>query len=259
MSAGEKPALLWAVRAEWAKGRRGGARKVALVAPLPFCLLGLVAAGVFGGGGAGGAGFGTYGWNYWYVLMLPVSVALVAASVANLDVRLGLRSVYGLPLDPALSWWGKLACCLALVLASGCVMLAAATLAWALGGGVAHPVLGAATVVVVTVGSSWMVPVSLALTLRLGTLAGIAVPVLAQLVLSIALYDSGLWWALPPAATLRLPAPLLAVAPSGIPLAWDDPMNLIGPEWGLAVAVALAVTGVLAWAGARWFSQGEVR
>ena len=67
-----------AFRAEMLKGRRGGARKVALVAPLPFCALGVLSSGVLQGTGAVG-GIATSMWNYWMALMLPIAVALIWA------------------------------------------------------------------------------------------------------------------------------------------------------------------------------------
>lgn len=261
MSAAEKGAgaLGRALRAEWGKGRRGGGRKVALVAPLPFCALGAMASGVLGGGGSGMTGFATYGWAWWYTLMLPVAVALVTASVANLDARLGMRSVLGLPLDPARTWWAKVACALALSAAASLVVVAADAVVWLLGGNAPGPVHALLAALALSVGMAWMVPAGLALTARAGTLAGIAVPALVELAAGIALYASPAWWLVPPAAAMRLPSALLGVEPSGVPMAPGDAMWSFGPEWfgGLAACALLFVA--LALAGARWFSGGEAR
>ena len=73
-------------RAEVLKGRRGAPRKVALIAPLPFCALGVLSSGVISGTGATG-GVATYLWNFWYVLMMPVAIALICVSVANIDAH----------------------------------------------------------------------------------------------------------------------------------------------------------------------------
>ena len=86
-------------RAEVLKGRRGAPRKVALIAPLPFCALGVLSSGVIPGTGATG-GVATYLWNFWYVLMMPVAIALICVSVANIDARQKLRSVLALPFSP---------------------------------------------------------------------------------------------------------------------------------------------------------------
>ena len=84
-------------KAEVLKGRRGAPRKVALIAPLPFCALGVLSSGVIPGTGAIG-GIATCLWNYWYALMMPVAIALICASIANLDARQKLRPVLGLSL-----------------------------------------------------------------------------------------------------------------------------------------------------------------
>ena len=47
------------------KGRRGGARKVALVAPLPFCALGVLSSGVHSGHGRRSGASRRSMWNYW--------------------------------------------------------------------------------------------------------------------------------------------------------------------------------------------------
>lgn len=247
-----------AMRAEFLKGRRAAARKVALIAPLPMAALGFAASGALPGmGGAGGAGFGTYGWNYWYVLMLPVAVALVTASVANLDVRHGLRGVLGLPVEPRRIWWAKAVHVLALTLTANAVVLAVGVLARAMGGAAPSIVAGLLCAVLLTLAVAWMVPTGLFLTMRLGTLAGIALPLLAQVALGIVFAAGGLWWAVPMAVGMRLASPLIGVAPSGVPLLPGDPMLAIDGAWFAGLAVALLFAVGLSAAGAAWFSRKE--
>ena len=99
--------------------------------------------------------------------------------------------------------------------------------------------------------------IALALTLRFGTLAGIAIPALAQVGVGIALWTSGAWFAFPPATTLCAVAPLLGVAPSGVPLEAGDALGTFGGDAVLGIAVALALFAALAIAGAAWFSKRE--
>ena len=250
--------LMAAIRAEVLKGRRAAPRKVALVAPLPLCLLGLLSSGAVPGlGSAGAVGFATYGWNYWYVLMLPVSVALMAAGVASLDARQALRPVLGLPVAPTYVWWAKVAYVLGLTFVANLVMLVASCVASAVGGVAPHPGAAAACAALLTLAASWMIPVGLALTTRAGTLAGITVPLLAQLVLGFAFASGGLWWMLPMSAVMRIATPLLGVAPSGIPLTPDDAMGTIDAMWALGLLVAVAAGVLLSVAGASWFSRRE--
>lgn len=246
-----------ALKAEVLKGAHAAPRKIALIAPLPFCLLGMVASGLFGGGGAGWTGFATYGWNWWYVLMLPVSVALITTSVANIDAKQQLRSVLGLPCSPRNTLLAKATYALVLVLAANAVVMVAAV-AVRLGGANAPAVVASALMVpVLTLAVSWMIPAGLYLTMRFGTLAGIAVPLLTQLALGLAFADSGLWWAIPMATGMRIASPIIGVAPSGIPLAVGDPLGVLDGTWLLALAVAAAVGIGLTALVAVWFDGQE--
>ena len=247
-----------ALRAEVLKGAHATPRKIALIAPLPFCLLGMVASGLFGGGGAGWTGFATYGWNWWYALMLPVSVALVTASVANIDAKQQLRPVLGLPCPPRNTLLAKVAYVAMLTFGANLVVMAFA-IAVRLAGGNAPAVAASALMApVLTLAVSWVVPAGLFLTMRLGTLAGIAVPLIAQIGLGIALADGSVWWVIPMAVGMRIASPIIGVAPSGIPLATGDAMGVLDGSWFLALAVATAAGAALTVLAAVWFDNQEV-
>lgn len=247
------------VRAEFLKGRRAAARKIALAAPLPMSALGFMASGAVPGmGGAGGAGFSTYGWNYWYVLMLPVAVALMAASVANLDKRHGLRGVLGLPVAPERIWWAKVAYVLTLTFAANLVVCLAGAVAGCMGGAAPSIVAGVLCTVLLTLAIAWMVPAGLFLTHRFGTLAGIAVPLLVQVAVGLVFGSSRLWWAVPMGVGIRVATPVIGVAPSGVPLPPGDAMAALDPFWFAGISVAVLFAAALSAAGAAWFSRQEV-
>lgn len=244
------------LKAEAFKGKRGAPRKIALIAPLPFCALGVLASGVIPGTGAVG-GIATTLWNYWYALMMPVAIALICTSIANLDARQKLRPVLGLPFPPTRTWWAKVAYAFVVVLGANLVVLAFSTVLTALGAEGPSIGQGVATVVILTVASSWMIPVALVLTMRFGTLAGIVIPSLVQVGVAIALWTSDVWFAFPPATTLCAVSPLLGVAPSGVPLEMGDPLGVFGMHAVVGLAVAIVMFAVLAVAGAAWFSKRE--
>lgn len=245
------------IKAEVLKGTRAAPRKIALIAPLPFCLLGLAASGLFSGGGAGWTGFATYGWNWWYALMLPVSVALITTSVANIDVKQQLRSVLGLPCAPLNTLLAKVAYVSMLTVVANLVVMIAAILA-RLGGGNAPAVAASVLMVpVLTLAVSWMIPAGLFLAIRFGTLVGIALPLVTQIAFGLAFADGGLWWAIPMAVGMRIASPIIGVVPSGIPLAAGDAMGVLDGTWFLALVVA-AVAGIgLTALVAVWFDKRE--
>lgn len=250
--------LAASVRAEFLKGRRAAPFRVALIAPLPFCLIGLsIAWATCSAGCQGTVQFSTYGWNYWYVLMLPIAVALLCAAIANEDKHLGMRGVLGLPLPVKNTWWAKVVYALTLTLCANCVVLIVACVAAAMEGNAAYALASVAVPLVLTVSVAWMVPACLMLTQRFGTLAGIVVPSLLDLVLGVMFASNNLWWALPMSAGMRVASPFIGVAPSGIPLEAGDPMWAISPQWFLALVLCAAVFVVLAVLGARWYSKRE--
>lgn len=200
-------------------------------------------------------------WNYWYALLLPVSIALVASTVANADARMGNRALLssGVPLSRA--WGAKVAWCLALSLLSNLVVFAVyALLALAVPQGAASAPAMLATALSLTVASSWMVPATLFLAMRAGMLAGVFVPLAVQLALGFGWSAVPFWPVCPPTATIMLPTAFLPVLPSGEPASAG--MAIVGSmsqggDVALALAVACMLTAALTAAGAAWLSRSE--
>lgn len=249
-----------AFAAETMKGARAAARKTALLAPLPLCLLGLMSSGlVTGGHGPGGVGFNTYGWCWWYTLLLPVAIALISAGVANIDARQKFNGIMSAPMRPKSVWNAKAAYAFALIAASNLVVALVSSTIWLLGGSAAGPVASVCMTMLLSATSLWMIPAGLFLTTRFGKLCGIAVPLLVQLAGGIACYSNSLWWLLPPAAAMRLCSPFAGVAPSGVPLVPGEAFGVIDVSWFAALFIAIAIGALLVAFGGAWFEKQEVR
>lgn len=252
--------LRTALAAEVLKGKHSAARKTALLSPLPFCLLGLMSSGLItGGNGPGGVGFNTYGWCWWYTLLLPVAIALVTTGVAGADVRQKFHGSMSAPVRLRAVWHAKVIYAFALTAVANFILALVSSAIFLLGGSAAGPVASICMATLLTVSSLWMIPAGLFLTARFGTLAGVAVPLLVQLAGGIACYTSNLWWLLPPAAAMRLCSPFAGVAPSGVPLMPGEPFGIIDPAWVAALAVSVTLGLALAVAGGIWFGKQEVR
>ncbi|MDO5024652.1 hypothetical protein [Slackia piriformis] len=248
-----------AFAAEAMKGARTAARKTALFSPLFTCLLGLMSSGlVIGGHGPGGAGFNTYGWCWWYTLLLPVAIALVTAGVANIDVRQKFHGIMSAPMRLEGVWHAKVAYAFILVVAANLVVGLSSSVIWLLGGNAADPLASAGMIALLSASSLWMIPAGLFLTMRFGMLCGIAMPLLIQLAAGIACYANDIWWLLPPAAAVRLCSPLAGVAPSGVPLMPGEAFGVVDGAWTAALFVAVAFGVALVFTGATWFAKREV-
>ena len=244
-----------ALAAEVRKSRHAAPMRLALIMALPFPLIALLTAP------SGNVSFSP--WNYWYVLLMPVAIALFTGCVANADARMRNRPLLGSGAPLGQAWWAKALWCLMLSGLSNLVVLALYIAALAIGGSLstAAVLTMALAALATTITSAWMIPVGLFLTARAGLLAGIFLPLAIQLVGGFAWSAIPVPQLFPPSATTVIPTAFIPVLPSGEPLAADT-----------VLGGALAANGALTWAGiavaaltfvlltavsAAWFAQSE--
>lgn len=244
-----------ALAAEVRKSRHAAPMRLALIMALPFPLIALLTAP------SGNVSFSP--WNYWYVLLMPVAIALFTGCVANADARMRNRPLLGSGAPLGQAWWAKALWCLMLSGLSNLVVLALYIAALAIGGSLstAAVLTMALAALAITITSAWMIPAGLFLTARAGLLAGIFLPLAVQLVGGFAWSAIPVPQLFPPSATTVIPTAFIPVLPSGEPLAADT-----------VLGGALAANGALTWAGiavaaltfvlltavsAAWFAQSE--
>ncbi len=244
-----------AFAAEVRKFRHAAPMRLALIMALPFPLIALLTAP------SGNVSFSP--WNYWYVLLMPVAIALFTGCVANADARMRNRPLLGSGAPLGRAWWAKALWCLMLSGLSNLVVLALYIAALAIGGSLstAAVLTMALAALATTITSAWMIPAGLFLTARAGLLAGIFLPLAVQLVGGFAWSAIPVPQLFPPSATTVIPTAFIPVLPSGEPLAADT-----------VLGGALAANGALTWAGiavaaltfvlltavsAAWFAQSE--
>lgn len=221
-----------ALAAEVRKSRHAAPMRLALIMALPFPLIALLTAP------SGNVSFSP--WNYWYVLLMPVAIALFTGCVANADARMRNRPLLGSGAPLGQAWWSKALWCLMLSGLSNLVVLALYIAALAIGGSLstAAVLTMALAALATTITSSWMIPAGLFLTARAGLLAGIFLPLAVQLVGGFAWSAVPVPQLFPPSATTVIPTAFIPVLPSGEPLAADT-----------VLGGALAANGALTWAG----------
>ena len=244
-----------ALAAEVRKSRHAAPMRLALIMALPFPLIALLTAP------SGNVSFSP--WNYWYVLLMPVAIALFTGCVANADARMRNRPLLGSGAPLGQAWWSKALWCLMLSGLSNLIVLALYIAALAIGGNLsaAAVLTMALAALATTITSAWMIPAGLFLTARAGLLAGIFLPLAVQLVGGFAWSAIPVPQLFPPSATTVIPTAFIPVLPSGEPLAADT-----------VLGGALAANGALTWAGiavaaltfvlltavsAAWFAQSE--
>lgn len=252
-----RPTLASALHAEALKSAHGAPVRLAVLLALPFGLMG----GLLPALAVGSVSYSF--WNYYYVLLLPVTVSLASATVAGYDARLADHVPLSCGVPLARVWVAKALWCLALSLLGNlvtCALYMAGTLLSPMGAASAANMLAAA--LVSTAATSWMIPATLFLTARAGMLAGIFVPLGLQLVAGFAWGSTPLWPLIPPVAADVLPTAFLPVLPSGEPL--GDATGALAATLGhltadhvLALVVCVVAAVVLTALSALWFTRSE--
>ena len=246
-----------ALAAEVRKSRHAAPMRLALIMALPFPLIALLTAP------SGNVSFSP--WNYWYVLLMPVAIALFTGCVANADARMRNRPLLGSGAPLGQAWWSKALWCLMLSGLSNLVVLALYIAALAIGGSLstAAVLTMALAALATTITSAWMIPAGLFLTARAGLLAGIFLPLAVQLVGGFAWSAIPVPQLFPPSASMVLPTSFIPVLPSGEPLAADMALGGALAADGMLTLAGLAVCALafaaLTAAGAAWFARSEER
>lgn len=247
-------------RAEAIKHAHAAPLKIAIIMALPFSLLGAWT------GYAGALSFSP--WNYWYALLMPVSIVLVAACVGNADARLKNRVLLGSGAKLSCAWWAKALYCLALSLLSNLIVFAFYVLAAAFGSGgsdagaLPTAALSMATAaVVLTITSSWIIPAVLLLVSRVGLLAGIFIPLAIELAGGFAWGIVPIPQLFPPSATTVIPTSFIPVLPSGEPLSADIELGAALSANGALTLAGIAICAIafvaLSAYGSAWLSRSE--
>ena len=246
-----------ALAAEVRKFRHAAPMRLALIMALPFPLIALLTAP------SGNVSFSP--WNYWYVLLMPVTIALLTGCVANADARMRNRPLLGSGAPLGQAWWAKALWCLMLSGLSNLVVLALYIAALAIGGSLsaAAVLTMALAALATTITSAWMIPAGLFLTARAGLLAGIFLPLAVQLVGGFAWSAIPVPQLFPPSATTVIPTAFIPVLPSGEPLSADTALGEALAANGALTIAGLVVCVIAAFAltaaTAAWFAHSEER
>ena len=243
--------MLKYLKAENLKQKRTFTKKIIILSPIITILIAFLSP----------LWFETNGYNFWYIIMLPGTITLIAILINQKEEKkLGYRVVYSLPVDLKLVWVGKL------LLTSIYMFLSSLVLVICIKGigNIFNLPLGiplvkgfiAAIIMVIT--SFWQIPFTLFLCRKFGFLCGILINFGLGTILNIALADSSKWWLSPYSYTSRLMAAFLKIHPNGIPLEVGDLLRDFSViPIGILVSIILAIG--LTIITANWFQSQEAK
>lgn len=239
------------IQAELLKLKRTFTAKLIWLAPLMTLLLcfGLMA----------GPLFQIASFNWWYTLILPGTLSLMAIGTVQKErKKLNYRAILGLPVPLGKVWLGKIGAVTVLLTVSSLLLLAGITLS----GGVFPALLSvkhslvAGFLLVVTF--LWQIPLCMYLFMRLGMYGALLLNLMGNIIAVVAIAASKLWWIFPYAIPMRLMCPVLGIHPNGVPLPAEHP--LLEP-WVIlpGVLIALGWFVLLSMLTLRAFKRQEAR
>lgn len=238
------------VVAEYRKFKRTFIKKLSWAAPV-FIMLLCIILGV-------GDAFQRGSYNWWYTILLPITIALICGGVINKDRRkLKYHAIFSLPVSLDKLWVYKIIVCIWFYLISCIVMFIGTTIGGfifgktiSIGGNIEGSILLFITIL-------WQIPLCLFFTDRIGVGSAIFINWGCTIVGTI-LADSSSWVKFPHAIPVRLMCSVMGILPNGLPVPKSSPLmdkSVIMP----GVLISIILFFILTVITAILFRKREVR
>lgn len=195
-------------------------------------------------------------YNWWYMLILPGSLTMIAAFTAVKERRKNRHGLFGVAIQKKKLWAAQVLVCtffLAIMCACFFVLI---SVGWALFGGNISLGQSLAASFVLFITYAWQIPLWMALADKTGVGCAVFVSLLCNNLAAIVAAGKACWW-IPFAIPARMMCVCIHVLPNGLPMEAADPLG------DAAVVVPALLRSVMWYAGvtyatARWFEKREV-
>lgn len=206
--------------------------------------------------------FSVNAYNWWYVILLPATFALVPAMVHRREERkLNYRAVFPLHVNLKKVWLAKVLVASVYLLFASAIHMTGVGILQSFLGSQLTPNLGWDTLLfasgVLFFVNLWQVPLSLFLAKKIGFSASVIINTLLGAVTGMMLADTSLWILCPYAWGARLMVPILHLLPNGLVAEVGEPM-LENTSIFIPCALSLGIFVFISRVTARWFSTQEV-
>ena len=242
------------ILAENLKHKRTFLKKLLVIMPITLILLSLFLMPSY---------FTTNSYNWWYVIIMPATFALIPAMMDRKESRkLNYRAVFPLNINLEKLWVAKIITAFIYMSIAAIIHMLGVYIFQFLIGGQLTPtyrfttLLFASILLIIT--NIWQIPFCFFLAKKFGFIASIAVNAVLGLALGILLADSYFWIYCPYAWANRLMIPVLNILPNGILI---DATNPLVSNTSLLIPCILSAClfTLLTVISANWFSKQEVK
>lgn len=229
-------------------------KKLLVIMPLSLILLSLFLMPSY---------FTTNAYNWWYVIIMPATFALIPAMMHRKeDRRLKYRAVFPLNIKLEKLWVSKIITAFVYMSIAAMVHMLGVYIFQFLIGGQLAPNYGFSILVfasfLLIISNIWQIPLCFFLAKKFGFIASITINAVLGLALGILLSDSTFWIYCPYSWGIRLMIPVMHILPSGVLIEASNPM---ASNTSLLIPCILSIClfTLLTMISAKWFSNQEVK
>lgn len=205
-------------------------------------------------------------YNWWYVVMLPGTLAVMCALVARKDKIFHNRAVLTLPIDLKKVWISKILICIKyLAISCSIIFIGAQIVQYSMNQGNIKTVSvlnGFIAIIVLILVTLWQIPLCLYLSSKLNFFVAIMISLVGNCLLGLVAVKD-FWYVMPYSYAQRLMIPILKILPNGlmaIPESFTYKQGMLDMwvvPFGIAVTLLLFVA--TSYTTAVWYSRQEAK
>lgn len=234
------------VHSELLKIRHTFALKLFVVAPIVTLSLGYFLSGQF---------VQLTAYNWWYIMMLPITIAIWSASFISCEKRTKYQNIFCLSIDMKKLWIGKLLATAVLLLLTNLVMWGGCTLFGIFTVMNIDPLDGFWGCMLLSLAYLWQIPLIMWLAKKTNYLAAVLISYSCNILSTIGA-ESNLFYFNPFAIPARIVCPFFKMHPNGIPI--ENGSFLLNTETVIPAVLLSLILVVLCFLLTAWlFAKGD--
>ncbi len=239
------------ILAENLKNKRSFVKKLLIISPLFVVALSFVLMPTY---------FATNSYNWWYIIVLPAMISLIAGLVNLRDEKkLNYKAVFSLDIDLKKIWISKILTIAIYVAVTIMIHMMLTFLVQSMIGQIVvqyeflQLLLASFLLLIANI---WQIPLCLFLAKKLGFIWAVVINTILGIGLGIRFADTSLWIFSPYSYASRMMISVLKILPNGL---ITDSLNQITTSLPVAIIVSLSLFAILTIITANWFSKLEVK
>lgn len=207
--------------------------------------------------------FTTNSYNWWYVIIMPATFALIPAMMHRKESRkLNYRAVFPLNIKLEKLWISKIITAFIYMSITAIIHMLGVYIFQFLIGGQLTPNYGISTLLfassLLVIANIWQIPLCFFLAKKIGFITSIIINAVLGLGLGILLSDGAFWIYCPYSWGIRLMIPVMHILPSGVLIDTSNPM-ISNTSLLIPCILSICLFTLLTMISAKWFSKQEVK